>query len=498
MSYHLSQVSSRPLPPSSIDVPQAALRVLHAFEDAGYEAWIVGGWVRDMVRGAPVHDIDMCTNASWEQCEHCLDAAHIEVHETGIAHGTVTAVVQGEPIEVTTYRIDGTYSDFRHPDSVIFVDDIREDLARRDFTVNAMAWHPERGLLDPFGGCSDLARGCIRAVGNPAERFAEDALRVLRAVRFACRLGFYVEPATQAALERAAPELVYVARERVGAELRGIVNSGHAAWALRHETTVMCAALPELAPMRGFEQHSPYHSYDVLEHTARVVSGVEEMSGGVASERLRWAALLHDCGKPSCFTRDAHGRGHFFGHPHAGARMSEHIMHELALPHELARPTVALVRLHDRPFKPRAASLVKLMAELDRRSGGKTRSDTVILMHELLNLRRADALAKAPDCRDFAAELDTHERILWQIAHSRQCWRMSELAIGGTDVMRVCALKPGPAIGVYLRATLNAVMAGSVVNEHDALLDWVQTYDKAQQAERLVENSLEKSAIDSE
>lgn len=185
---------------SDLVLPGFALRVIDALESAGYEAWAVGGWVRDSLRGTEGHDVDVTTSALWQQTEAVLTAAGIEVHETGTAHGTVTAVVDGEPVEVTTYRTEGAYSDFRHPDEVHFVTDVREDLARRDFTVNAMAFHPERGLLDPYGGQDDLQAGVIRAVGEPEERFREDALRVLRAVRFACRLGYAIEPATQAAL----------------------------------------------------------------------------------------------------------------------------------------------------------------------------------------------------------------------------------------------------------------------------------------------------------
>ncbi len=451
--------------------PAYALTVLHALEDAGFEAWFVGGWVRDALRGVPAHDVDICTDAPWKQTEAALVAAGIEAHETGVAHGTVTAVVDHEPVEVTTYRIDGAYSDQRHPDSVTFVTDVREDLARRDFTVNAMAWHPVRGLLDPFGGREDLDRGLIRAVGEPSLRFSEDALRVLRAVRFACRLGFEIESATQAALREAAPTLAGVANERIGTELRGILASGHAAWALREQREVMVAAIPELAPMVGFEQQSPYHSYDVYEHTARVVEGVEFYSGGLATERLRWAALLHDIGKPRCFTTDEKGQGHFYGHPHEGAAMADKILRRLAIPRELARPVVALVRLHDRPTSSRRKPYLKLIAELDRRAGSRTRTETVVLMHEMLHLRRADAIAKAPEYRNWAVELDEYDHALRELDASGVCWRAGDLVISGGDVIAVKGIEPGPKVGEILSQTLSAVMAGQVPNEREALLE---------------------------
>ena len=453
--------------------PAHALRALAALEDAGHEAWVVGGWVRDALRGCPAHDVDVCTDATWRQSEDAFELAGIEVHETGVKHGTVTAIVCGQPVEVTTYRIDGDYSDSRHPDSVTFVRDVREDLARRDFTVNAMAWHPDRGLLDPFGGREDLAAGLIRAVGDPARRFEEDALRILRAVRFACRLGFGIEPKTQAALEAAAPTLDRVAQERIGSELRGIVSTGRASWAIREQRQVMFAALPELAPMAGFDQRSPYHVYDVLEHTLRVMEGVESLTSGTASERLRWAALLHDVGKPACFTIDDHGQGHFFGHPAEGMRMAKALLRRLAVPHELARPIVSLVRYHDRPTRPDVSSVLSLIASVDATSGLMDRSEVLALMRELLCLRRADALAKAPECRGYAYELNEHERILDQIEREGLCWRVCDLAVGGGDLIRACGMEPGPAVGDALSRALSAVMAGEVPNDHDGLLAWL-------------------------
>ena len=290
-------------------VPGYGLRVLRTLEAAGFEAWVVGGWVRDALLGAPMHDVDVTTSATWQETERVLADSGIEVHKTGIAHGTVTAVVEGQPVEVTTYRVEGSYSDRRHPDEVRFIRDVREDLARRDFTVNAMAYHPERGLLDLFGGREDLSSGMIRAVGDPYRRFEEDALRVLRAVRFACRLGFDVEPRTQAALVACAPELDGIARERVGQEMDGIVSSGRVSWALRNEFDVVARAVPALIPMRGMNQRSSYHAYDLLEHTARVCSGVEAFAG--ASPRRscggRRCSMMREspCVRPS--TRTAGG-----------------------------------------------------------------------------------------------------------------------------------------------------------------------------------------------
>lgn len=451
-------------------VPDYGLRVLHALEDAGFEAWVVGGWVRDALLGAPMHDVDVTTSAPWQETERVLRAAGIEVHETGTAHGTVTAVVEGMPVEVTTYRVEGTYSDRRHPDEVRFVRDVREDLARRDFTVNAMAYHPDRGLLDLFGGREDLTRGVVRAVGDPYRRFEEDALRVLRAVRFACRLGFEVEPRTQAALMACAPELDGIARERVGQEMDGIVASGRVSWALRNEFDVLARAVPALIPMRGLDQRSPYHAYDLLEHTARVCAGVEAFAGGVPTQALRWAALLHDAGKPMCASVDENGRGHFRDHQRAGAVLCRDALLGLALPHEVAGRAAALVRYHDRHLSASPAGVRRLLRRLDQARPGEAPA----LAYQLLDLQRADAIAKAWPCAQRAVELDVFERALSGELSRGAAFRVRDLAVGGGDVMRSLGVAPGPEVGHALSTLLDDVIYGRVENSREALLAWLR------------------------
>lgn len=452
------------------ELPGYARRVVGALEDAGHEAWVVGGWVRDALLGRPGHDVDVTTSAPWPETARVLRDAGIEVHETGTAHGTVTAVVGGMPVETTTYRVEGAYSDRRHPDEVRFVTDVREDLARRDFTVNAMAFHPARGLLDPFGGRADLEARVIRAVGEPRRRFEEDALRVLRAVRFACRLDATIEPETQRALLACAPELCQIARERVGQEVDGILATGRAAWALRHEFAVMAAAVPELAPMEGFDQRSPYHAHDVLEHTARVCAGVEEFTGGGALPALRWAALLHDVAKPACWSVDVSGRGHFFGHPEAGARVASDVMGRLAIPGDVTRAARALVLLHDFEIKATAPSMRRMLAELERACPGQARG----LAFALLDLKRADAVAKAPACMGYAVELDAMTRALRAELAAGAVWRVRDLAVGGADVIRERGVEPGPGVGMVLAQLLATVMAGELPNEREAELAWLR------------------------
>lgn len=452
------------------ELPDYARRLLAALEAAGHEAWVVGGWVRDALLGRPGHDVDVTTSAPWQETARVLVAAGMAVHETGTDHGTVTAVVDGHPVETTTYRVEGRYSDRRHPDEVRFVRDVREDLARRDFTVNAMAFHPERGLLDPFGGARDLAARVIRAVGEPRQRFEEDALRVLRAVRFACRLGARIEPATQAALEECAPELSEIAQERIGQEIDGILATGRMAWALRHEFPVLSAAVPELAPMAGFDQKSPYHAYDVLEHTARVCAGVEAFAGGLPLPALRWAALLHDVAKPACWSEDASGRGHFFGHPEEGARVTRRVMGRLAVPSEVKRAAAALVLLHDFVIRATAPSMRRMLAELEAAAPGQARQ----LAFALLDLKRSDAVAKAPQCMGHAVELDQMTAVLRRELAAGGVWRVRDLAVGGADVIRERGVEPGPGVGMVLAQLLEAVKADEVANEREALLAWLR------------------------
>ena len=452
--------------------PAYALKALDVLESAGWEAWVVGGWVRDALRGLPGHDVDVTTSAPWQEVERAFAAAGFPVHETGTEHGTVTVVMDGKPVEVTTYRVEGTYSDLRHPDEVRFVRDVREDLARRDFTVNAMAWHPERGLLDPFGGEGDLNLRVIRAVGVPRERFGEDALRVLRAVRFAARMGFSVEAATQEALVACAPELTYIAQERIGQELDGIVRCGKMGWALMNETDVMCAALPELQAMRGFDQHNPYHFYDVLEHTARVCMGVQEFTGGLARPELQWAAFLHDVAKPVCFSLDAEGGGHFFKHPVVGASMADRIMRRLAIRREVAVPARLLVRYHDHRVFATQRSVRRTMQKFSHECPGQETR----LTYELLNLKRADAIGKSWRAYGFIQTLDQITALVREEVSRGPVFKESQLAVGGRDLMSEFGMRPGPGIGVFLDAMLVAVVDGVVPNEREALLAWLEEY----------------------
>ena len=458
------------------DPGPAARRVLQALEDAGLEAWLVGGWVRDALMGTCGHDIDICCSGSWEQNAHALAAAGLGVIESGTRFGGITAVADGERFEVTAYRLDGFYTDGRHPEHVERAASVADDLARRDFTVNAMAWHPARGLLDRFGGRDDLAARTIRAVGEPTRRFTEDALRMLRAVRFACRLDFTIEPATAAALAACAPLLDQVACERVGIELAGILATRHAGDALRLYPELMCTAIPELAAARGFDQRSPYHAYTVYGHTARVLTVAGELSrfridGGdpaaPPSMSLMWAALLHDIGKPATCTVDERGRGHFYGHPERGEAMARAIMRRLSCPSDLIRDTCLLIRLHDRPLRAEREDLLRLLASL-----AAAGTDVARLAGELFDLKRADTLGKDPRCFYYVEDIERMREMVRELLANGEAYSVRTLAICGRDLVEA-GVQPGPRIGELLARALEAAITAAVPNERAHLLAYL-------------------------
>ena len=461
---------------NGIELSERAERVLRVLEGAGLEAWVVGGWVRDALMGIDGHDVDICCAGTWQDNEAALEAAGIGVVESGIRFGGITAVVDGERIEVTTYRMDGFYTDGRHPESVTQASCVEDDLARRDFTVNAMAWHPDRGLLDLYDGQGDLERRVIRAVGEPRRRFEEDALRMLRAVRFACRLDFVIEPETASALASCAPLLDAVAHERVGIELDGILVSAHGGDALLRYPELMCAAIPELAVCRGFDQQSPYHAFDVYEHIARVLTVAGELSrfridGGdpdqPPSPSLMWAALLHDIGKPATFTVDENGRGHFYGHPEAGAKMARDIMRRLSISGDVIRDACLLIRYHDRPMMAEREDLLRVMQIFSGEG-----LNTARLMGELFDIKRADALGKAPSCFYYVEDIERMREMVRELIANHEAYSLETLDLRGRDLIAAGA-KPGPRLGELLRRALAAAMRGEVPNRREDLLAYL-------------------------
>lgn len=451
-----------------MQAPEGARAVIRALTDAGYEAYLVGGCVRDVLlaeasgSAAQIHDWDICTSARPDELKRAL--AQWQTLDTGLKHGTVTVLAPDGQYEVTTYRIDGNYSDGRHPDAVAFTASLTDDLSRRDFTVNAMAMAlDEEGnpsaVIDPFGGRDDLRRAVLRCVGEPDRRFREDALRILRAIRFASRLGLTIEPATHDAMLRNRARLVLVSAERIFDELCGILTTPRPGALLRAYTDILTEIVPELAPCAGFDQRNPWHCYNVLDHILHSVDHApQELT-------VRLAMLLHDAGKPAAASVDEAGVGHFYGHQKRSAELAEEALRRLRCSNRLRRDVVELVYYHDMQLRPTERSVRRLFNKFGAEQARR-----------LVQVKRADGMAQSEKARERLSELAEVEALMERVIAERQAFSLRELAISGDDLL-ACGVPPGPEIGRRLQAALDAVLDGTAANEREALLAVARTAD---------------------
>ncbi len=426
---------------------QTALNIL---QTAGYEAFVVGGCVRDSLMGGTPLDWDVCTNATPEQTLAAF--SRFFCIKTGLQHGTVTVMIDKKPIEVTTYRLDGNYSDARHPDSVTFVSELREDLARRDFTINAMAYNAEVGLVDYFGGQDDLTHKTIRCVGEAQERFAEDALRILRALRFASRLGFDIEYHTAEAMRALHHLLANISVERIYKELKGILVGQWAGSLLICYPEIFTGFMPELAPMVGHEQHHPAHIYDIWEHSAHSVQAAP------ATETLRLAALLHDCGKPCTYQLGEDGLGHCIGHPEIGAEIAVDLLKKLKSDTATIKAVEKLVLHHGDSYPTTRAGM--------RRWIGKWGEEG---LQHLFQLKRADILAQSSLKRaEKLAALAAARNLRDEVLSLEPSFTLKDLKLGGEDLIAM-GVKPSPEMRQILEKLLHAVQEEQLDNEPEAL-----------------------------
>ena len=434
-----------------IIIPQHALTVVERLERYGYEAYVVGGCVRDSLMGRCPKDWDVCTNALPEEVLRVFKRFH--VIKTGLQHGTVTVMVDKQPVEVTTFRIDGNYTDNRHPDSVNFVSRVEEDLARRDFTINAMAYNPARGLVDAFGGQEDLQASIIRCVGEPDARFNEDGLRILRALRFAARYDFGIETETAFSMHRNRHLLENVSVERIFTELKGILAGEGVLGMMQAFPDIFSIIIPELAPAVGFDQHNPHHCYDVWTHTAHAVQAAP------ADEVLRLALLLHDIAKPATFTMGEDGKGHFYGHGEKGAEMARNIMLHLKSDTATLQTVVTLVREHD--------SMLPTTAPGMRRLIGRMGVETI---RQLLEVKLADMTAQSTHERpQKQATLREAHLLLEDVLDEAPAYTVSDLKVNGRDLMEL-GVKPGPAMGDILKTLLTEVQDEILPHTREAQL----------------------------
>ena len=429
-------------------VPDYVQFCINRLESAGFAAYAVGGCVRDSLLGLTPQDFDLCTAALPEQTEAVFSDCRLIL--AGKKHGTVAVVTDGGIVEITTFRTEGNYSDNRHPEWVKFVPDIREDLARRDFTVNAMAFSPTRGFTDPFGGRADLENRILRAVGDPGTRFREDSLRILRGVRFAVKYGLRVEDHTMEAMVQLRHLMGNLARERVFGELCKLLLLVNAPDLLCF-APILAAVIPELEPMLGFDQCSPHHAYDLFTHTAHVCAAVP------AELPLRWTALLHDTGKIPTFTTDDTGRGHFYGHAGESAKIANDVLHRLKAPTALREQVVNLIGLHMTKIQPERKSVRRWLSRL----GAGT-------MEALLQLQEADMGSKGTGKPGELEQFAQLRALMAELQAEDACLSLKDLAVNGHDLMALGF--SGREIGKKLDFLLSLVLDEKVENTKEALL----------------------------
>lgn len=431
-------------------LPSYINEILLRLENAGFEAYVVGGCVRDHLLSFAPTDYDVTTSAKPAEIKRVFQ--DFKTVDIGIAHGTVGLCFKDFVVEVTTFRIDGEYNDSRHPTDVRFTSSLEEDLKRRDFTINAIAFSKRTGLVDPFGGRKDLEKRIIRCVGDPYKRFGEDALRIMRALRFSSVLGFEIDDETEKAAKMLRRGLLDVSVERLAVELVKMLCGANIKKILLNEIDVLGTFLPELLKMKGFEQNNPHHIYDVLEHTAVALENIDP------SPELRLAVLLHDIGKPHTFTMDQSGVGHFHGHAEVSVQLSKKILERLRLDKLTAERVLLLVQWHDYWIEPNKKSVKRILNRLTPEG-----------LDALLKVKRADNLAQHPDYRDRLKVYEIIEKISEEIIAENECFTLKDLAVNGNDLIAF-GVTPGPALGVLLTRLLDAVLDETVPNEKEALL----------------------------
>lgn len=432
------------------DISDGAQLVLSRLTDAGYSAYIAGGAVRDLIMGRTPHDYDIASSATPEQVKRLFK----RTIDTGIKHGTVTVIENRIAYEITTFRRDGGYTDGRHPTSVEFVHDPKIDCARRDFTINAMMYNPQHGVLDFFSGMDDVSAGIIRCVGDPEKRFCEDALRMLRAVRFRAELDFAIDGKTEQAIRKYAATIRKVSSERVLEELNKLLLSPHPDYIRDlHRLGLLRYIIPELERCFGEPQKNKYHIYDVGEHIMHTISSTPR------DLELRWAALLHDIGKPCCSSKDMRGTIHFYGHHRESHRIAVDLLHRLHMDSDTIKNISVLVENHDYRVEPDPVQVKRMMS--------KTGPE---LFEKLLILQKADNKSKNPRYYpEKKRSIESSLAIYREVLATRQPYRVSDLVINGRDLMGL-GYKQGRSIGDTLRRMLEEVIIKPELNERKYLL----------------------------
>lgn len=440
-----------------IDIPKDANDLIHTLQEYGYEAYIVGGCVRDSIIGRTPKDWDICTSATPSEMLDIFKDK--KVIETGLQHGTLTVIVNSEPYEITTYRIDGDYSDSRRPDTVTFTDNLIEDLKRRDFTINAMAYNDEIGLIDLFCGIEDIEYKKINCVGSAKDRFSEDALRILRAIRFASQLDFVITPETDYEIHRQFKNLENISIERINSEFCKIVSSNSMCVQMVLYRDVFSLFIPELKDMFEFLQNNPYHKYDVWEHTIHAIENCE-------CEELivKLAVLFHDIGKPYSYLDDEDGIRHFKGHGRVSADMTYEVMKRMRFDNETRNAVVELIFYHDATFEVGKKYIKRWLNKIGE-----------LQFRRLLQVKKADIKAQNPEYeKDRLEKVSEIEALLEEVLSEQSCFSLRDLAVNGNDVKNAMLLKEGKDIGYWLDVLLNKVINGELSNTKEDLIYYMK------------------------
>lgn len=435
------------------NIPAGAIQIIQELKKNGHKAYLVGGCVRDLLMGREPHDWDICTSALPEQMKVCF-GQHKTI-ETGLKHGTLTVVLGDQPYEVTTFRVDGTYSDGRHPDEVAFTSDLDEDLARRDFTINAIAMNEDGFTYDPYGGIGDIAHMIIECVGDPVERFNEDGLRIMRALRFSSTLDSRISYRTAREMHRYKENLRKVSVERIAAELMKLLTGLTPGLDIRGFHDILSVFWPEIEACVGFDQKNRHHVYDVWTHICVAIDKVD-----TDDVIVRLTLLLHDIGKPKCFTVDEQGRGHFYGHPPICATMADDMLRRLKFDNDTRTKVVQLVEHHDATIVPTEKCARRWLNKLGEEQ-----------FERLLAVKIGDILAHNPDTiGDRANDIYRTREVLKEVLAKQQCFSFKDLAVNGKDVIDA-GVPQGPEVGKILREILDRVIDGELSNERTLLID---------------------------
>lgn len=442
---------------NKISIPRGANVIVQGLRYANHDAYVVGGCVRDSLLGLEPNDWDICTSATPEEMKEYFHRVSVRTIDTGLKHGTITVDMDlSGKFEVTTFRIDGDYSDNRHPDSVEFTDSIFKDLSRRDFTINAMAFN-QTGLVDPFHGREDLENGVIRCVGNPDDRFNEDALRILRALRFSSTYGFSIDEKTSQSIHKKKELLMNIAAERIQSELRKMLCGKGILNVLLEYSDVIATIIPEFKPCIGFNQNNKFHEYTVYDHIAHAVSNYTGMDVVV-----NMALLLHDIGKPDCYTEDQNG-GHFHGHGIKSHDISEKVLTKLRFDNKTKSDILELVLYHDSIIEPTAKTVRRWMNKL---SEGQ--------FWRLLDVRMADILAHAKGTQQSRIDrCNALKDIAEEVMRQNQCFKLKDLAINGRDVMALLNLKQGKEVGIILNEILGLIIDEKLDNTKEDITNYL-------------------------